>query len=160
MLQRCGFGEKHLKWNRLLYTDSSSMLKIGSGLSCPFSCTKRGKTRLLYLSPTLKFSCRTTSAAGFYKPGHLICLSSAKLGEEEHRQLLALVTPQLRVFETVGRKALYITCVKVSYLQQLFGLACTKWSDLFGMVDALKETFQCLQCLYKPSLDKQAADLH
>lgn len=79
-----------------------------------------------------------------------------KVTVKEQGQLLTLETPQLGMFGTIGKKALYITCVKVSHLHQLSGLASTKRKDLFSTVDSIRGRWWCL---YKPPLDKRAADL-
>lgn len=76
--------------------------------------------------------------------------------EENQAQVWSFVLPQLGVFQSVGRKALYITCVKVSHLQESFGLVSNKWTELFGISYSLRGRWWCL---YNPLLDTWAADL-
>ncbi len=50
--------------------------------------------------------------------------------EEDDHCLLTFKTPVLDCFELTGKKALYLTCVKVSNARFLTGVFSTKFRDL------------------------------
>jgi len=53
--------------------------------------------------------------------------------EEDDRCLLTFKTPVLDCFESTGKKALYLTCLKVSNANILTGVFSTKWMDFLGL---------------------------
>ena len=72
--------------------------------------------------------------------------ASAALEEwqEDRNSILSFKTPEIADFNGVGKKALYITCVKAQHAE---GLAAKRATMFFG------------SDLYKPPVEKQTADL-
>ena len=75
---------------------------------------------------------------------------------EEGGGLLSLRTPELGVLGEVSKKALYVTCVKVSHLRSLAGLAASRWAGVF---DQGVSPRGCWRSLYKAPIDKRTGDL-
>jgi len=78
---------------------------------------------------------------------------SADTGEWQETEggLLSFRTPQLSVFGDMGKKALYVLCVKVAHF-----LRESKWQDVFGSGASPK---CCWRTLYKPPIEKRSGDL-
>lgn len=76
--------------------------------------------------------------------------------QEQRKGLLSFRTPQMDGFESVGKKALYVTCVKVSNLQSLSGVLSTKWTEVFGIDSSPKGSWRIL---YKRPIDQRTGDL-
>lgn len=76
--------------------------------------------------------------------------------QEERGRFLSFTTPELGEFETVGKKAVYYTCVKVSHLRSLAGMEASRWTEFFGPDFSPKG---CWQSLYKPPIDKRTGNL-
>lgn len=76
--------------------------------------------------------------------------------QDDGKSLLSFKTPQLGVFEEVGEKALYISCVKASNANLLSGLPSTKWTAFFGTFSSPRG---CWRSLYKRPNDKRTGDL-
>ncbi|KAL7875345.1 hypothetical protein AOLI_G00103080 [Acnodon oligacanthus] len=85
-----------------------------------------------------------------------LTVSPAGEWTEDERCLLSFTTPVLGTFSLVGRRALYLLCVKVSQAHFLDGVLSTKWSELFG---ADSSPQGCWRVLYKRPIDKRTADL-
>lgn len=75
--------------------------------------------------------------------------------QDDVKCLLSFKTPQLGVFEEVGKKALYISCVKASNAGRLSGIPSTKWTDFFGILSSPRG---CWRSLYKRPIDKRTGD--
>jgi len=70
--------------------------------------------------------------------------------------LLSFETPQLGLLRNVGKKALYVLCVKVLYLQTLDNVKESKWQEVFGADASPKGSWRSL---YKPPTEKRTGDL-
>lgn len=83
---------------------------------------------------------------------------SANIGEwqETEGNLLSFKTPELNLFSDAGKKALYILCVKMTYLQSLESEKESKWQEVFGSSVSPKG---CWRSLYKPPIEKRSGDL-
>ena len=76
--------------------------------------------------------------------------------QDEEDILLSFRTPELGDFETLGKKAAYHLCVKVSNLRSLVGVKVSKWTEFFGRGSSPRG---CWRSLYKPPVDKRTGDL-
>ncbi len=76
--------------------------------------------------------------------------------QEREGCLLNFRTPVLELFSETGKKALYITCVKVSHMNSLKGLKESKWQEVFGSETSPKGRWRTL---YKPPIEKRPGDL-
>lgn len=86
-----------------------------------------------------------------------ITVSAAVQGwEEDESCLLSFRTPVLENFETVGKKSLYLICVKVSNIQLMNEVRSTRWTEFFGPDSSPKG---CWRSLYKRPIDKRTGDL-
>lgn len=74
----------------------------------------------------------------------------------EKGSLLVFCIPELNVFEDVSKKALYLSCVKVSHQSELKSCKESKWLDLFGQDSSPR---RCWRSLYKSPIEKRTADL-
>lgn len=83
---------------------------------------------------------------------------SADMGEWQETEggLLSFRTPQLSLFSDMGKKALYVLCVKVAHFHMLENLRESKWHNVFGSVASPKG---CWRTLYKPPIEKRSGDL-
>lgn len=70
--------------------------------------------------------------------------------------LLVFCIPELNAFEVVSKKALYLSCVKVSHQFELKSCKESKWLDMFGQ-DASPR--RCWRSLYRSPIEKRTADL-
>lgn len=70
--------------------------------------------------------------------------------------LYCLLKPQLDSFESAGKKALYVICVKVTNAHLLLGVTSSKWTDFFGVDISPKGSWRSL---YKCPIDKRTGDL-
>lgn len=61
--------------------------------------------------------------------------------------------PELNAFEVVSKKALYLSCVKVSHQFELKSCKESKWLDIFGQ-DASPR--RCWRSIYKSPIKKKA----
>ncbi|KAM3862182.1 RING finger protein 17-like [Diretmus argenteus] len=80
------------------------------------------------------------------------------VGEQQERPglFLSFKTPELGEFESVGKKAAYCTCVKVSHLRSLAGMKESRWTEFFGSDFSPKG---CWRSLYKAPIEKRMGDL-
>ncbi len=85
----------------------------------------------------------------------MITADSRDWHEEEHF-ILSFKTPQLDNFESASKKALYVTCVKVTNTHLLSGVMSSKWIDFLGMDISPKGSWRSL---YKRPIDKRTGDL-
>jgi len=76
--------------------------------------------------------------------------------QEEENLILSFKTPQLDTFESVGKKALYVICVKVTNIHLLSGVKSSKWIDFFGVDISPRGSWRSL---YKRPIDKRTGDL-
>jgi len=76
--------------------------------------------------------------------------------QDDENCILSYETPQLGVFEEVGKKALYISCVEASNAGRLHGFASNKWTDFFGILSSPRG---CWRSLKKRPIDKRTGDL-
>lgn len=76
--------------------------------------------------------------------------------QDEEDFLLSFRTPELGDLETLGKKAAYHLCVKVSNLRSLVGVKVSKWTEFFGRGSSPRG---CWRSLYKPPVDKRTGDL-
>lgn len=81
---------------------------------------------------------------------------SAAIEEQPENSILNFRTPQLIMIEEASKKAIYVTCVKVSHCSSLKKIKESKWTDLFGADFSPKG---CWRSLYKPPIEKRTADL-
>lgn len=76
--------------------------------------------------------------------------------QEREGILLTFKTPEMELFSETGKKALYVTCVKVSHMNSLEGLKESKWQEDFGPGTSPKRSWGTL---YKPPIEKRCGDL-
>lgn len=76
--------------------------------------------------------------------------------QDEEDVLLSLQTPKLGDLETLGKRAAYHLCMKVSNLHSLVGVKVSRWTEFFGRGSSPRG---CWQSLYKPPIDKRVGDL-
>ena len=83
---------------------------------------------------------------------------SPAVGEWQERggSLLSFKTPELGLFETLNKKAVYYSCVKVSHLSSLAGIRASRWTEFFDPDSSPKG---CWRSLYKAPCDKRTGDL-
>ena len=68
---------------------------------------------------------------GIHLP-HPECVSCCCEWQEDRNSILSFKTPELGDFIGVGKKDLYITCVKVLHAEGLAVMRATKWAEFFG----------------------------
>lgn len=76
--------------------------------------------------------------------------------QPEENDLLSLETSESTDFETLGKKDIYLLCVKVLNLRSLAGVKVSRWTEFFGMRSSPKG---CWRSLYKPPGNKRTGDL-
>ncbi len=83
---------------------------------------------------------------------------SAENGEwqEAEGNILSFTSLQSGLFSTVGKKQLYVMCVKALHCHTLESVKESKWLDFFGSGSSPKGSWRTL---YKPPIDKRSGDL-
>ncbi len=79
-----------------------------------------------------------------YEFPSIIVSAAVENWEEDDHSLLMFKTPVLDCFELTGKKALYLTCVKVSNASFLTGVFSTKWRDFLGLDSSPKGCWRIL----------------
>ncbi len=83
-------------------------------------------------------------------------ISAAIEEKTEKDSILNFRTPQMTTFEEISKKAICVTCVKVTSYSSLKSVKESKWTDIFG---AEFSPMGCWRSLYKPPIEKRTADL-
>ena len=98
---------------------------------------------------------RRTEGLDYVFPALIV---SAAMGafEEDVGMLLSFHTPELGEFKEVGKKVIYIICVKVSRASSLEGVKSQRWMGVLGPGAFPKG---CRWSLYKLPIDKRTAVL-
>lgn len=83
---------------------------------------------------------------------------TAEVGDwqEEEGQLLSFKSPEMGIFEYVGKKQLYAVCVKTRHRNELRQIKQSKWIDLLGSSGLTKGAWGCF---YKQPSPKRTGDL-
>ncbi|KAG1936194.1 hypothetical protein F2P79_018859 [Pimephales promelas] len=83
-------------------------------------------------------------------------IPAAAIFEEKEGSLLTFKIPVLDCFSKTEKKALHVTCVKVSHSPSLGGVKDSKLQEFFGSGSSPKG---CWRALYKPPIEKRSGDL-
>lgn len=76
--------------------------------------------------------------------------------EENTDSILSFDTPQLDCFESISKKAIYYSSVKVTHQVSLKRIKVSKWPVLLGPDFLVRDRWRAL---YKPPIEKRTADL-
>jgi len=74
----------------------------------------------------------------------------------EKESILVFGIPELNLFEDISKKALYLSCVKVTHQSELKNCRESRWLEEFGQDSSPR---RCWRSFYKSPIEKRTADL-